>query len=112
MLSQHHGVLFPPAGTLPLVLPPALALGAALDSGGASLVAEEEISAFFLLPGWGCGSQSVPSGISPFTVLKHASWWTGLVTLLEPALWSHYLLQFHSLTLETSPKPSKQLDES
>ena len=76
------------------------------------LVAKEEINAFFLLPGWGCGSQSEPSGISPFTVLRHVTWWTGLVTLLEPALWSHYLLQFHSLTLEISPKPSKQLGES
>ena len=35
-LSQHHSFLFPPVGTPPLVLPPALALGAALDSGGAS----------------------------------------------------------------------------
>lgn len=62
--------------------------------------------------GWGCGSQSVPSGISPFTVLRHATWWTGLVTLLEPALWSHYLLQFQFLDTETSPKPSGQLGKA
>lgn len=33
------------------------------------MVAEEEINAFLLLPGRGCGSQSVLSGISLFTVL-------------------------------------------